>query len=351
MIEGFDHVGTAIANVAQAGWVIGGTMQGGSALGTSRWGTSAGRYALTIGINPNIHKMLPVGFPEIWMGAAVQGGSRASAPWIYILNASGGGVAMISTASNASGFIQLHNQAGTVVASSSSTGYLYDGGWHYIEVRVLCAGAAGSAEVWMDGVQIIAPVTANFGTAGTLTSPAGVGFYASDSPSNATWWNVYADDVYFLDTAGGGKTTRLGECRVESLYPSADGAHLDFTPTTAGTHFDEVDDGAAGSDADTTTVQSNVVGARDSYAFNDLSISSGVIHGVGVKTVMRKNDVSPRTVKHSIRQAGTTYDGSIAHVLTAAHTCYQTVFDGDPVAAAWTVANVNADEYGVKVES
>jgi len=347
MIEGFDHVGaagSAVGNVSGAGWGAGGSMQSGSSLITSRWGPLAGRAVYKVGQDNYIYKTLSTGYPEMWFGFALAGSNRVSTAWVYIVNTANAGCAYL--ARNASGYIELRNAANTVVATST---YNWDGNWHYVEMRVLANGASGSAEVWIDGVQVIASTAGNYGAAGAGTYPAGIWFYNYDG-GGGNWWTTYIDDVYALDTGTGTRNGRLGECRVDTLWPTADGSHSGFTPTTAGTHFDEVDDPGF-HDSDTTTVASSVVGTRDSYAFGDLSISAGTIYGVGVKTVARKNDVGPRTMKHSIRQGGTTYDGAASHLLNASHTCYQTVWDQDPTAANWTVATVNADEFGVKVEA
>lgn len=348
LIEGFDHVGaagSAIANVAAAGWTPAGTFQSGSQLLTGRWGV--GRYPYMVGQNNNIQKLLPSGWPEVWAGMALAGGIRATAQWVLIRTSLGATCLSLTTTGNAGGAIELRNAAGTVVATSAST-YAWDGGWHYVEIRCLAAGAAGSAEVWVDGVQIIPSTTSNYGVGGATTSPAGLLFQNYDL-GGGTWYTTHVDDLYLLDTGTGSRTTRLGECRVETLWPTSDGAHTDFTPTTAG-HFDEVDDPGL-HDSDATTIQSNTVGHRDSFGFPDLSIASGTIHGVAVKTLARKNDAGLRQIKHSIRQGGTTYDGAATHSLTASHACYQTCWDQDPVAANWTVANVNGDEFGVKVEA
>lgn len=344
VIEGFDHHGGSIAGVDVAGWTRAGTFQSGSALNSpGRWGV--GRYLYQVGQDCWSQRRLAVGYPEMWFGFAIAGQIRATNNWIYIQSANGATLGYIGR--DASGFLQLKNLSGTVLYTSP---YQWDGGWHYMEIRILSAGAAGTGEVWVDGVQVIPSTVGNFGTGLVNSCPAGLLFYNYDN-GGGNWWTTYIDDLYMLDTGTGVKNTRLGECRVETIYPTADGAHVDFTPTTPTTHFDEVDDGAAGNDGDTTNVQTNVVGARDSYAFGDLSIASGTIHGVAVRTVARKNDAGPRAIKHLIRQGGVTYEGSVAHLLTASHFSYQTVFDQDPLNANWSVANVNADEYGVKVES
>ena len=121
-------------------------------------------------------------------------------------------------------------------------------------------------------------------------------------------YNYMIDDMYVLNNTGSFNTDFLGECRIQTQYPTANGSSTTFMPFGAGTNYQCVDDNPVADD-DTTYVKSAVVGDIDDYVMGTLALT-GTIYGVQVNTVQRKDDVGSRTIAPMINVGGTTYLGS-----------------------------------------
>ena len=209
---------------------------------------------------------------------------------------------------------------------------------HYAEVKCHVAGASGTIEVHLDGVVEIASTIGNFGSANI----GAVGFWGGTSPPQYC-------DIYVLDTGGTVNNDFLGDCRIETLLPTADGANTAWAPSAAGSHFSKVDE-ASGTypDGDTTYVSDGTPGDRDTYVMADLSSTGGLVFGVRTKIYARKDDAPTRQVARVFRQSGTNYDGT-TQTLTTSYAPYSQIDEQDPsTGAQWTVAGVNSVEVGVK---
>ena len=88
------------------------------------------------------------------------------------------------------------------------------------------------------------------------------------------------DDVYVTNSGA-----RLGESRVAALYPNADTADADWTPSTGTDHYALVDETTVNSDAD--YVASGTVGDLDLYETGDLPFVPDSIHAVQVTMCAR----------------------------------------------------------------
>ena len=80
--------------------------------------------------------------------------------------------------------------------------------------------------------------------------------------------------------------TRLGESGVAVLYPSADTADADWTPSTGTDHYATVDETTVNGDAG--YVASGTVGDLDLYEIGDLPFVPDGIHAVQVTMCARK---------------------------------------------------------------
>ena len=90
------------------------------------------------------------------------------------------------------------------------------------------------------------------------------------------------------------------------------------------------------------------VGDRDLYTAGALATSAGTVYAVQTNLYARKDDAGTRQVCKTIRQGGTNYDGS-AKTLGSSYQVYSELDNLDPTGADWTIANVNGDQYGIKV--
>lgn len=228
--------------------------------------------------------------------------------------------------------------------------------WNYIEVKVTgltgsptCA--AGSIKVRINGVEVIS-VPANQRTSGDITAGSlamsriilGGGTGTTDAN------DVYVDDLYVCNGSGSANNTFLGDCRIELLKPTADGANKQFTPDTGTDNFARIDE--AFEDGDTSYVSSNTVTDTDTYTFGDLSTDFATIKAIQVNIVARKDDIGSRLIASAIKSGSTTYDHGIENPfgLGDSYSQQSDVWDTDPNGnIPWTSTTVNAMEVGVKL--
>lgn len=233
--------------------------------------------------------------------------------------------------------LQVTTGAGTVIATGTTT--LAANTWYYIELKLTVNGASGACALQLNGVSEIATTTGNFGS----TNP---GFLQLPHPqSNGS---VFFDDLYVCDTTGSRNNDFLGNCHIETLFPNGDGTHTDWSPNSGTTHYTQVDD-ASGTypDGDTSYVSDATSGDRDTYTVPSLQTLAPSIFGVQTSMYARKDDAPARSIARVIRQGGVDYDGT-SKALTNSYADYRQIDETDPTGAAWTIANVNGDEFGVK---
>lgn len=337
LIDGFDHYNSR-ALMQLKGWTVGGNIDfpagrlGGQAMDMSGNGTDPGSPIFS-----NV-KILPGSFGTLIAGFAFQWLSGGSAP-IFSFAQPGGTVAQVYL-DLGTRFLSIKNPAGTVVATGTHP--LVQNTWNYIEVKIV-VGASGSCELHLNGVPGEIPSTVgNFGTTNidrVLTSV--------QSNNAGVTYRTYFDDMYVLDPSGPApRNTFLGDTRVETLYPSADGAHSAWTPSSGTAHFSLVNDNPP--DGDTSYVADATPGDVDTYQFGDLTLVTGTIFGAQTNLYARKDDANARVIAPVIRQAGVDYLGVNTPALSTSYNFYSQIYNQDPTGTDWTIATVNADEYGVK---
>jgi hypothetical protein len=341
LIEGFDHTGT-VALLGAKAWIQSFGSGGASANDTGRISGNS----LKIVPNDNlgqVYKILPAAYSTLIAGFAFKHGTIPAAVTQQLFCRVQAGAAQVLTLSinRATLKLEVRNAAGTLIKTGDFQ-YL-DDGWNYVEFKVVIAGASGTIQVRANGVDDIATFTGNFASANAdtlLLSAQGAGGGATTG---------YYDDVYVLDTTGAApRNTFLGDVRVETLAPSAAGNSTVWTPNT-GANYAAVDE-MTGTypDGDTTYVSSATPGDIDTYTYADLAAPTDyAVFGVQTNLYARKDDAGARQIAPVRRQSGTDYVGSTV-TLSTSYVYYSEIFNQDPVAADWTVTNVNAQEFGVK---
>ena len=228
---------------------------------------------------------------------------------------------------------------GITVLGTSAAGVITVNTWAYIEVETTINASTGVLNVYVNGTNVISLSGVNTSNSGTAVSWVQMGFYDGGSTSGLTW---DFDDLYVVDVA-----TRLGERRVETLYPNGDTATKNFTPDTGTANYSRVNESQV--DGDTSYVQSSTVGARDLYTIGSLSSTPTAIDAVNVVSFAEKTDATTRTLYNSVQSAGTDSDGS-AFSLAASYGRFDRLLMTDPNGGgAWTASRVNGLQIGPKV--
>ena len=339
LIEGFDHYNNE-AGLNAKNWFFFRPSGGNATFLAGRWGGNCMQW----NTNNNLsyaYKILPSSYSTIHLGLAYYHPDPIIGKlyFLWLLN-SGAGTGMRLAIDNASRTMRVTDGSGTDKASGT---YQYlDNVWNSIEVKLVIAGASGSVQVRANGVVDIATTTANFGSSNVdIIQLGGV-------PNNGQFQRF--DDLYILDTTGAAPLNDfLGDSRVETIVPTGAGSSTVWTPN-GGANWDRVDDSTP--DSDTTYVQASAVNDKDTYVHGDLTASAGQVFALQHNLFSRKTDTVIRKSKPVIRHSGVDYDSSVEQNLGSSYAYGTEIIEVNPgTGVAWTVSDVNAAQFGMKVST
>jgi len=208
--------------------------------------------------------------------------------------------------------------------------------WMYLEAKV----SASYSEVRIDGV------TRATGTGGGFAS-AGVQF----GGYNSNHMDATIADLYILDSVGT-PNDFLGNVRIETLTATSEGTDTGWTLAAGASKTAAVSELVPEADEDADYLTSNVPNATQTFQMSDLVSSSGTIHGVRVNARMRKESSIPRGVAPVIRLGSDIAQGVVTQLPeTLTYSWFGSSFGTKPAGGAWTIADVNALQAGVRVTS
>jgi hypothetical protein len=325
--EGFDHV-SAAQIISYKGWAF----ASGSTLSvqTGRLAGQAARPQST-----DMSHSLPSTYADAIVGDAIKLNGTALNSNLLALRAGGTVVAAVRLVTSGANTVwRVVNSAGTTLATGTTPIVTGSGVWYYLELKVHVSATVGTVELRLNGAS-----TAECSATGVNTGASNIDNVLIAGTSGFT----DHDDTYVVDTSGSSPTnTFLGDARVETSYPTANGANTAWTGA-----FGDVDDASPNDDTD--YISSSTPGDRETYTITDISVSTGVVYAVQTNLVARKDDAGVRTIAPVIRISGTDYDGTTTAGLSTSYLGYQQIYDRlDPSGAAWSIATVNAMEAGVK---
>jgi len=211
--------------------------------------------------------------------------------------------------------------------------------WHYGEFKVKIHDSLGEFVVKIDGVEVLNATgldTRNGGASGVIDLFQ-IGAQRGD--------DFHFRDLVLMNEQGSAFNDFIGPVIVEAVLPNGAGDLAEWTPDTGNNH-ERVDETTP--DGDSSYVESTSAGDRDAYAFADLSAIDADPSAVAVHAWGRYAS-SPLDVGIFARRNATNHDGSV-HTPSGSHggVAYE-VWEQDPEAAgAWTLANFNATQFGVR---
>ena len=116
----------------------------------------------------------------------------------------------------------------TLLATGSAV--LSIGAFYYIEVKATIHDTTGAVTVRVNGLNDIVLTNVDTRNAGAgVINQVGIGDPGTFGPTGGAMW----DDFYLCDTSGTTNNDFLGDTRVDTLYPNADGAFSAWTPSAA----------------------------------------------------------------------------------------------------------------------
>jgi hypothetical protein len=265
----------------------------------------------------------------ILQGDSMLGLGSGAAPSIY---------ASISSA----GEIFVHR--GQTILGRTKPGILTQGAWAYIEVKCVAGTSAGAIEIRVNGILELQLNNINVGISQFATINFGPGGPGTNFLTQIQ--NNRLDDLYVLDTSGDTNNDFLGDCRVDSYFPTSEGAVQEWTPVPAGVHYTTVDEVPV---SGTDYVETSTSGAVELFGYNDLINTPLAIFGVQVNSAARKTDAGSRSINNATRIAGANYFGP-ALTLSDSTVYRMTIWDKNPASnEPWAQSEVNLAEFGVRL--
>lgn len=307
--------------------------------GPSAWGTGRFGTGVSAGFSANQPiKYLFTQLSQTFIGWAEFSGLSSGFSHGLVIRGDNGATAHLSLTFNAVGVYLQAGAYGTTIATY--TGSFLPNAWYYFEMWVQLATSGGRCQVRLNGNQII-DYTGNTMNGGTNTTVDSFQIGTSNSSIGD-----YYDDIYVCDATGTTNNTFLGDIRVQTLLPTAAGSSTQLTPTGSANNYANVNDVP---DATSTYNSSTTIGNRDTYAMGDLLASTGTIFGIQDNIHAFKTDAGSANMKPAILSGATlAYDPKL--VLSASNQWTSAIRETDPnTSAAWTVAGLNAVEFGGEV--
>ena len=228
---------------------------------------------------------------------------------------------------------------GTSSAGVSASAY------NYIEIDTTIHDSTGAITLKVNGVSVLALTsqdTRNSGT-GVITNVI-MGGSGASGPTPYYGYGDF-DDFYLIDTTGGTNNTFLGDVRVQAIYPTGAGNYTQWTPST-GSNYQNVDDNPANDDTDYNS--SSTANQKDSFAFGDVTPTSGTVYGVQVNLVTRKDDGGTRSIRSLNRLSGTDANAT-AQTIGSSYANYAFIHETKPGGGSFSITDVNNSEFGYEI--
>ncbi|MBG1252209.1 hypothetical protein [Burkholderia pseudomallei] len=291
--------------------------------------------------NVNVSNQLYFGF---WVKGPLPNTDASSSygnSGLGLPNSNGGSFSLVTAGVTVSGAVQLL-KLGSTTTLATGTVNICDNNWHWVEIGVLLSStSSGWAKVYVDGVQQINYSGATMSGAYTLNGNITLSFLQNTNGSNQTW---YYDDFIAWDNTGTSMNTfPLGPQRISTLVPNADGDTLQFTPSTAGTHYTCVD----GDYTATSYVSDGATGNTDLYKFPSLAYNPANISAVVAQYWGQNPGTGSANLIAKLKTNGTLVSGNTFGLSNGANHLYTNPFYTDASGAAWTATSVNAMQVGL----
>lgn len=300
------------------------------------------------GTSPYVQKTLPAAITELFAAVAYNPGSNTNAQ--HFLSLWSGPTCQITLTKNTAGAIEVRRgtSAGTLLATSGS-GVLPVSQFTHMSVRAVISSTVGIVQIRLNGAatNAIDISAANTNNGASAVSVDGVRL--GPSVSGLSVFTMLFDDLVLWDTTndGSGMTSWIGDVRVDSYAPNAEGDTQNFT-TSAGTAHYSLVNGA--SPVAANYVQSANVGDVDLFQFADMLHTPAAIYGVMATAAALKDDAGSRSIRMKCKSGSTTTDNGTDLALSTTRTRVKGAFGVNPATgAAWTKAGFNSAQFGVAV--
>lgn len=214
--------------------------------------------------------------------------------------------------------------------------------WAFLELKVTTHNTLGTVEFRINGETVVNLTNQDTQT-GSNAYVDTVGLFGHNASADQHDF----DDFYVLDTSGSVNNDFLGSRKVNTIFPTAEGDQIDWTPSTGSDNSALVDDNPHNSDTD--YVSSGTSGHQDIYQHGDLS-GSGDIDGLQAVAICRQTDATPFSIKLVAKSGSTVDTGSgVAIGGTTYVGRHRTLEENPDTTNPWTASEVNSAQFGIEV--
>lgn len=235
--------------------------------------------------------------------------------------------------------ILAYNGAG-VLLGQSAYGVFYNTVWNYIEMDALISNVEGFIKVRLNSIPIID--VSNVDTQQTANASANT--IEISRYGGGGGHAVYFTDWYACDGTNGPNGVGFqGDCKIRRLYPVGNGLYSDWTPST-GQAFECVDDVTIN---EVDYISTTPGGNKHLFTVEPGQIV-GDVKGVAVETWMKKAYAGNSELRHMLRTNGTDFESSSFGFSTSLVSGVTTWGVNPATGVAWTIAEIDAIQFGVK---
>lgn len=240
------------------------------------------------------------------------------------------------------GTLYILNSAGTIV--TTVTNAIQPEMWHYIEFKVSMLDS-GSFSIRVDGVEVLSAFSGDFrsGTGNTSTIEQ-LSFRGNEN-------NTYWEDIIIMDGSGSTFNDYMGDMRYELAVPDADGSTTQWTPS-ASTNVSCIDDAIRAYNDDTDYISEATTDEINLASHATISATNASVIHFAALFALARSDGAGDKIALVVKSGATTDAGADLALIGTTSTAYRfrkKIWTVDPdTTAAWTVANLNSAEWGVK---
>lgn len=215
--------------------------------------------------------------------------------------------------------------------------------WHFAELKVKIDNTTGTVQAKVNGV--------THASASGIDTQATANAYANRIYIGGPQANVQLEmgDLYVCDDQGATNNDFLGDVRVECLFPNGNGNSSQFLGSDGNSTdnyllVDEMND----PNGDTDYVESATVGNKDTYAYTNLTATSGTVYGLQILPYARQTDAGVRKIASVARHSGSELN-SADETLSTSYQYLIDIRETKPGGGSWSISDINGAEFGVVV--
>lgn len=343
-MDGFDHYGLDETNMTDGAWAeIGGELS----TVNPRTGTHAFKFSNNQSGAGELRRVFggaktTVGVGGVWWFAQLPSSNDTCR--IYSFNDAANNI-QVSLLLQSTGVLEVRSTSfvGTSLGATASPVIVAEA-YQHIECQVFISSGSplGEVEVRVNGVTVLSIVGVNTDPRGTgEVSQVKLGRADSIFDHGINEW--YVDDVFAYDDAGSYNNDFIGDRRVLTLFPNADTAEADWSWSTGGTGYTNIDEADPNDDTDYIFANpgSSPVDISE-FGLDDLPAGVSTVSAVSLVTRSRKTDAGTANLQASAVSGAGTADGA-DRALTEAYTYYHDIVEVDPdTSAPFTPSAVDA---------